>query len=240
MKFALVDGNRHEAKPGLKGACQACGLPMTSKCGQQRVHHWAHQIANCDPWWERETQWHRDWKNEFPQDCQEVRYAGTDGEVHIADVRTPSGTVLEFQHSHLPFHERRSREAFYGNMAWIVDGSKNGKDLGRFADLLAANIQDYGDVKGWRLPLRRFGLVDDWVSSPCPVYLDFGHAAFPNQGLPAIALVWRIAKAPSGRIVVTPFPRQSVVDHYTRSTPLEGFEPHPRPPYWARDYRTMD
>jgi hypothetical protein len=213
---------------------------MTAKCGQQRVHHWAHRTANCDPWWERETQWHRDWKNEFPQDCQEVRFESPDGEIHIADVCTSTGTVLEFQHSYLPFHERRSRENFYGNMAWIVDGSRNGKDLGRFVELLDANIPDYGEVRGWRFQLRRFGLVDDWVTSPCPVYLDFGNAEFPGKGLASIALVWRIRKAPSGRIIVTPFSRQSVIDHYKLSIPLGGFEPHSRPPYWARDYRTMD
>ena len=240
MKFALVDGDRHEARSGLKGVCQACSLPMTPKCGQQRVHHWAHRTANCDPWWEKETQWHRDWKNEFPQDCQEIRSVGHDGEVHIADVRTPSGTVLEFQHSHLPFHERRSRETFYGDMVWIVDRLKNGKDLGRFMGLLAANIPDYGDAIGWRLPLRRFGLIDDWVSSPCPVYLDFGNAEFPGKRLPVIALLWRIRKAHSGRIIVTPFSRQNIVAHYALGKPMKGFDPHPRPAYWSRDYRTMD
>lgn len=239
MKYALVNGDRQEAKAGLRGVCQACELPMTPKCGQQRIHHWAHRTVNCDAWWERETLWHRDWKNEFPQEWQENRITGTEGDFHIADVRTQNGTVLEFQHSHLSPIERRLRETFYGNMAWIVDGMRNGKDPATFASFLSANIPDYGKVRGWRFQLRRFPLVDNWVSATCPVYLDFGDTMFPGTGLPPDELLWRIKKAPTGRVIVTPFSRQNVINHYKLSTPLEGFAPHPRP-NGPQDYRSMD
>jgi hypothetical protein len=43
-------------------------------------------------------------------------------EVHRADVKTPTGIVLEFQHSNMTDAERLSREAFYGDMIWILDG----------------------------------------------------------------------------------------------------------------------
>ena len=85
---------------------------MIAKCGEQRVWHWAHQgTRTCDRWWEPETKWHRDWKNQFPKDWQEVIHQ-SDGEKHIAGVKTESGMVIEFQHSFLRRDEREARENF--------------------------------------------------------------------------------------------------------------------------------
>lgn len=72
MKFAVVEGERQEAQPGLSGKCPFCGDAMIAKCGQVRDRHWSHRgTRKCDPWWEPETEWHRAWKNQFPRDWQE-------------------------------------------------------------------------------------------------------------------------------------------------------------------------
>lgn len=240
MKYALVGGQRKEPQAGLRGVCQACGLPMVAKCGQQRIHHWAHRTAECDKWWERETAWHREWKNTFPEDWQEVRMQALSGDVHIADIRTPDGTVLEFQHSHLPESERLSREGFYGRMAWVVDGLRKPNDLSVFVSFLAADIPDYGKMLGWRFQLRRFVLVDTWASARCPVYLDFGETNVFGKGLPPTGLLWRITKSASGRVIATPLQKQNVIDHYMLGTPLVGFEPHRRSTHGYIDYRALD
>jgi competence protein CoiA len=89
MKFALVEGERREAKPGLSGKCPVYGHAMIAKCGEHRVHHWAHQAnCTCDHWWKPETEWHRDWKNQLPEDWQEIVHQSQseDGEKHISDV----------------------------------------------------------------------------------------------------------------------------------------------------------
>ncbi|WP_353957128.1 competence protein CoiA family protein [Pseudomonas siliginis] len=66
MEIALVDGVRTLPSPGTQGNCQACGAPMTAKCGEQNVWHWAHQGRRvCDPWWENEGEWHRAWSSSF-------------------------------------------------------------------------------------------------------------------------------------------------------------------------------
>ena len=78
----------------------------------------------CDHWWESETQWHRDWKNRFPQDWQEVVHFAKDGEKHIADVKTEDGLRVEFQHSFIKHEEVKSRENFYKQMIWLVDGPR--------------------------------------------------------------------------------------------------------------------
>jgi len=45
-----------------------------------------------------------------------------DGEIHRADIKTPTGIVIEVQHSAMTDAERQAREAFYGNLVWVIDG----------------------------------------------------------------------------------------------------------------------
>jgi competence protein CoiA len=124
MQLAIVDGIRVEAFSGGHGSCPVCGSETIAKCGPRIVHHWAHhRPQDCDPWWENETPWHRAWKNLFPIECREVLHTADDGEIHRADIKTPTGIVIEVQHSTMTDLERHSREKFYGNLAWVVDGS---------------------------------------------------------------------------------------------------------------------
>ena len=117
MKYALVNGERQEAKPGLSGKCDCCGDPIVAKCGDERIWHWSHKgNRTCDPWWENQTEWHRAWKGQFPTERQEIIHTAPNGEKHIADVKTDQNYVIEFQHSHLNPQERIVREAFYQNM----------------------------------------------------------------------------------------------------------------------------
>ena len=145
MKFAVVDGERREAQRGLSGTCPLYGHAMIAKCGEHRVHHWAHRAnCACDHWWEPETKWHRDWKDQFPEDRQEIIHQSEDGEKHIADVKTESGVVLEFQHSPLPRDEREARENFYRNMVWVVNGLRRKRDRPRFFGSISRQSRIFG------------------------------------------------------------------------------------------------
>ncbi|MEM4986653.1 competence protein CoiA family protein [Collimonas sp. H4R21] len=124
MQYSLVDNQRREAFTGGKGICPTCGSAMVAKCGPRVIHHWAHATRqNCDPWWENETAWHRDWKNLFPENCREISHTAPDGEIHRADIKTSTGIIIEVQHSAMTDAERISRESFYGNLVWVIDGS---------------------------------------------------------------------------------------------------------------------
>jgi hypothetical protein len=113
-----------EAFKGGEGTCPVCGSRAIAKCGPRVIHHWAHASRrDCDPWWENETPWHREWKNRFPESYREISHIASDGEIHRADLKTPSGVVIEVQHSQMTDAERISREEFYGNLVWIIDGS---------------------------------------------------------------------------------------------------------------------
>ncbi|NYZ12641.1 hypothetical protein HL658_08770 [Azospirillum sp. RWY-5-1] len=175
MRYAIVDGKKSEAQPKLKGHCPNCDAEMVAKCGRVKIWHWAHKgCPPCDPWWETETNWHRAWKNCFPMDWQEVSHIDPySGERHIADIKTPYGFVIEFQHSIIHHTERYEREAFYKNMIWVVDGLRNSFDLTYF------NIGISGPVQNNPLAYKinwwgRSRLLHNWADSGAKVYLDFG------------------------------------------------------------------
>lgn len=174
MKFALVDGQRQEPQPKLSGECPYCGRPVVARCGKVRIKHWAHRGGvPCDSSKEGETEWHRNWKNQFPTEWQEVVHYSGSGEKHIADIKTDLGCVIEFQHSQIKPEERQSREAFYENLIWVVDGRRRLNDKNQFFGSLG-NRSD----ESW--PEIRIGIPDgslfrDWIESSSLILFDFGH-----------------------------------------------------------------
>ena len=174
MRFALINDERVESSPRQKGSCPGCVAPVTAKCGTQRIWHWAHDNKKCcDNWWKPETEWHRAWKDKFPRECQESHHHDElSGERHIADVKTKSGLVIEFQHSHLNPEERIARESFYKNMVWVVDGMRLKRDYLRF---LKGQV-DFRSIPGNRFfyclfPEEYFPV--GWLESSVPVIFDF-------------------------------------------------------------------
>jgi competence CoiA-like predicted nuclease len=137
MKYALINGKKSEATKGTKGLCPSCGSELIAKCGEIKVNHWAHKgRRHCDHWWEPETEWHRSWKDKFPNDWQEVHHKAEDGEIHIADVKTEDGWIIEFQHSFLNPEERLKRNAFYRKIVWVVDGLRRKTDKLQFQKMI--------------------------------------------------------------------------------------------------------
>lgn len=128
MKFAkdMSSGKKIQAAPKAKGTCICCETEMVPKCGEIRLHHWAHKnLQQCDHWWENESQWHREWKDRFPLEWQEVlKYDTETGEKHIADIYNPvKDLVIEFQNSPIKGTEIQSREKYYKRMMWLLNGA---------------------------------------------------------------------------------------------------------------------
>ena len=199
MKFALVNGERREAQPNLSGECTSCGNPMVAKCGELRVWHWAHKgRLLCDPWWEKETAWHRAWKDQFPAEWQENVHRSGDGERHVADVKTGDGWVIEFQHSHLTPEERRSREAFYPKLIWVVDGTRLKRDRAQFARAWNEGVP----VGGNALVRKAFSddcrLLREWADTNAPIFFDLGEMD---------RLWWLFARNTNGSAYLHPFSR---------------------------------
>jgi competence protein CoiA len=213
MKFALVDGEPQEARRGLAGFCRGCGSPMIAKCGEVRVEHWGHAgRRNCDPWWENETEWHRAWKNRFPAEWQEVIHTAPDGERHIADVKTSQGWVLEFQRSHLDPEERRSREAFYARLIWVVDGTRRQRDAVYFARAWGG-----GKARDPFSDKRITGhvhnaLFEEWRANQGHVFFDFGDPQL---------LWWMYPGSSAERAYLRHVPREQLVRLLHDGSPAE-------------------
>lgn len=184
MRFALVGKNKVEAYPGLKGTCPGCKGSVVARCGQIRVHHWAHESNRiCDKWWESETEWHRSWKDNFPRDWQEIHFKDEHtGENHIADICTLSGLVIEFQYSPINLEERNLRENFYENMVWVINGSNRKMLYQRF----------FKEKKNYIHQTQK-GLYDvyspekcfpgDWLNRKVPVIFDLQRVEDDDKGL---------------------------------------------------------
>ena len=180
MKFALVDDIRTTAKPRLSGVCIGCGSVVIPKCGPRRRHHWAHKSKqDCNYLREPETDWHRAWKDEFPEDWQEVvQFNEETGEKHIADIQTDHGWTLEVQNSAISEDEKESRNDFYPNLVWVVNALKMKKAHSQLLEVkaVARKIVSHRlfDVYWSRGLYQDYRRRDQWFNNKSVIAFDYG------------------------------------------------------------------
>lgn len=214
MQYAMLGNQKLEAAPGLFGECPGCKSRVLAKCGTQRVWHWAHLgKITCNFEREPESEWHRNWKNDFPVEWREViRWAQT-GERHRADVMTGLGLVIEFQHSPLHPNERVARESFHSNMVWVVDGTRLERTWSKFLQ----------GQQSWRgTPWQGFYMTHfpdesfpiEWLACAVPVFFDFsGVAETENEQSPNRKTLWLLLPGRAeGRAVISAVGRQDFLD----------------------------
>lgn len=189
MQRALVNGIKTKPSPKLRGECQLCGAPMIARCGKVISWHWAHKARlGCDPWWENETKWHREWKNNFPEEWQEIIHIDeATGEKHIADVKTASELIIEFQHSPMNHEELKSRETFYKEMIWIVDGLRGELDLNYFQMGVGRNPIQRNPLAYGMHWYGRGKLFHNWSMAKSKVFIDFGNNMTNGEHV-----IWRL------------------------------------------------
>ena len=224
MRFALSNDERIEATKGAKGVCPCCGNDLVAKCGEIYIHHWAHKKKCDDHWWENETEWHRNWKNEFPEKWQEVIHRDKSGEKHIADVKTSGGWAIEFQHSFIEPEERRSRDNFYTKLIWVVDGTRRPTDLKQFKSLLnKANDVFYEPL----LLIVNSGecrLIKEWGNSNSLMFADFGDSLISyKDGYSSNTDLWLIYPS-NNRMFVSHFSRNSFIELLNNNKSDEIFD----------------
>ncbi len=229
MEYALLGGERTTPQPGLVAQCPICGASVTAKCGEVRIWHWAHKGGkHCDLWHENETEWHRSWKHQFPAAWRETMVQSVDGTRHVADIKTETGLVVEFQHSHLSTVERREREAFYDNLIWVVDGTRLKRDLDFLGHIrLHESSGPRPDVFpfNWRVPQ----ITRRWDESAKLVFLDFHDDHV--WCVPPITNVWRkyATKVPKDEFVsallAASLPTSIFRYEHVESVPKPGLAP---------------
>ena len=155
MIWAEKDGEKIKATPKDYALCPISKNEVISKCGLIKVWHWAHKIKeDCDSFYEPETIWHYNWKQEFPKENQEVTIG-----VHRADIKTNGGCVIELQNSPLSTEKIQEREEFYKNMIWVLNG-------GTLCSKLDLRIKDEIITFRWKNPPK------SWWSAKKIIYID--------------------------------------------------------------------
>lgn len=157
----LLDINREYPTPKTKSKCPCCQTLVIAKCGTKKVHHWAHKSKiECDHWWDNETDWHRLWKASVIKEYQEIIVGN-----HRADIKLPSGMVIELQNSRLTDEETLEREVFYDKMIWVFNGDK-------FKDNFKFHLKEDGDPDWCAFYWHRH---KSWIAN-CqkPVWIDLG------------------------------------------------------------------
>ncbi len=174
----------------------------------------------CDDWWEPETEWHRGWKNQFPESWQEVHHKAADGERHVADVKTELG-YIEFQHSPLKPDERRSREDFYPNLVWVVDGRRRAQDRAQFFASIDGRISDSPPI--FPILPNKCALLRDWLVSGVPVYFDFGDSEPGDTWRFKEPLLWLLAPCrPNGKPYLVSVRKTWFLRVHNEGRPAEG------------------
>lgn len=145
------------ATPKAIARCPDCKTDLIAKCGTKNIWHWAHStLVECQSYKEPETEWHRAWKAKFPPYACEIKVGDC-----RADVRLPTGTVIEFQHSPIDLENIYKREKVYGtDMIWFVDGYEFSERFYVTELRTHANFQ-WDHRRKWVSDLRR------------PIFIDF-------------------------------------------------------------------
>ena len=172
MRYASVNGVRQEAEQKLRGTCPYCDRVVFAKCGQQRIWHWSH-LGKLDVILGESPRRFgiASGRTSFPQ------IGGRSGRrskwrMSCRRCQEDRGLVIEFQRSHITPDERISRENFYRNMVWVVDGTRLARDWPRFEQGYSARRQIIRP--GFFItpyPALCFGKA--WVNCRVPVFVDF-------------------------------------------------------------------
>ena len=148
-------------------------------------------------------------------------------EKHIADVRTIHNLVIEFQHSTIKQEERISREKFYKNMLWVVDGTRLKNDYPRFLkgkDSLFFTKTKNNNVFIVEFPDEVF--PKNWLDSSVPVIFDFLDLSTDSSDEIRKTL-WCIVPKQDGKTFVVKIQREDFIKVTLNYPSL--FQPKPKP-----------
>lgn len=166
------------------GYCPCCGKEMIPKHGNGgRRPHWAHKHAErCDEWLETQTEWHYRWRERFLKIDGEHKVIiedtlAKDGERHFYDARIDDRLSLILRRAQLPEEYQKKREAFFGEMVWVVGAGASA--LRRFKqqleDGIITEIRNFKNCYLVRTHEQCF--FAKWSNSSMPVAFDFGEVS---------------------------------------------------------------
>jgi len=159
MIWGINNNERISAIPHGNATCPICNSKLIAKCGNIKIHHWCHKAnKDCDNWYEPESEWHLNWKDEFPKEYQEFVMGN-----HRADIRTKKRWIIELQNSAISQEEIKEREEYYKRMIWLLNGETLGKNLN-----IETRKNNYVTFKWKYFP-------KSWFKAEKEVYVDLGN-----------------------------------------------------------------
>jgi hypothetical protein len=118
----LYDFKHEKARPGARSTCHCCHGPLVARRSFSCDWHWTHARGkDCDPWHEREADWHLAWKEFFEENIPGIdveKRIEKDGECHVADIHH-GGRVIELRRAPIAFDKLQARTRFFGETRWL-------------------------------------------------------------------------------------------------------------------------
>jgi competence protein CoiA len=132
-------------------------------------------------------------------------------------VKTDQGWVLEFQHSYINPQEQKSREDFYQNLIWIVDGTRRKRDKSQFRRAFEEGRLVVKEVNMWRLFFPdECTLLREWASSSAPVFFDFSVCSQPED-----TQLWCLIRVTDGMAYVGPLSREKFIEYHSPNATMD-------------------
>ena len=174
MKYAMINSQKVEAKPNLKGAlCPKCKSEMIAKCGSIRIHHWAHKKgAHCDEWAEPENAWRLNWLKAFEGFRQE-EIIKQGNESHFVDVLTENGTPILFRQKAPSSDDMAKMESFFRGLIWFANMGASIRACKAFEKAMIEQFITESEIKNVWLCSCEKGIPAAWLDAKYPVFLDF-------------------------------------------------------------------
>ena len=107
--------------------------------------------------------------------------------------------------SNITNEERFSRNNFYKNLVWIVDGLRRKRDKDQFFKALKDGVQVIASPVLIKIYSDESRLVQEWKDSNVPVFFDFGEDE---------RIWWLMSFKEDGWSYVVPFSRQNFIDFH--------------------------
>ena len=178
MKYAIFNNQFVTASRSRTGAiCPLCKAAVIPKCGEIRVHHWAHKKRHlCDSWREVDSHWRHRWLERF-DDCEIESIIESENEKHFVDVMTRNGAMILLRRKQLSKEDMLNMEKFFRSLVWIVDVNKQKTLFNGFQKAL-------DEAKLCHLFRNAYSASFDcwgcWKWSRVPVVFDFSGQGHPS------------------------------------------------------------
>lgn len=142
MIYANSEDGKSRIRVGPKsiGRCLYCNSYVSGRLTRELEWHWYHEErkGGCDPWTDRDTKWHIEWKDRAPEQCRErvIRgnhevlgdHRGFDPGHRVADIYTTDGLTVRLRSFYpqikvkdLNVKAVSQMEGYFGRMLWLFN-----------------------------------------------------------------------------------------------------------------------